>query len=338
MKELKKQWKNGEFKPCYLFYGAESYLIKNYEKALMDAILPSGSEMMNHDIFEEKRANAGVIMDAAETLPFLNERRVITVRNSGFFQKGNAKEEGEKLIEYFNHLPEYICLLFLEEKVEKNNRLYKAVIKNGQAIEFKTPGEKELAIWIKKECGRHGNTIESGVVQFFLQTVEDDMESMERELQKLLSYKGTQGNIEMDDIKEVCTPSLEAKVFDLVRAVAEEKPERAISIYRNLLLMKESPYMVLSLIARQFRMILISSLLSEEGRANGEIAQKLEIRDFAVKEYIRQAKRFSKEEWEMALEDCLKTDLDIKTGKVAEETAVELLIMKYSSKALRNSR
>lgn len=337
MKELKKQWKNGEFKPCYVFYGTETYLIKNYEKALMAAILPPGSEMMNHDIFEEKRVNAGAIMDAAETLPFLNERRLITVRNSGFFQKGSAKEEGEKLIEYFNQLSEYVCILFIEEKVEKNNRLYKAVVKNGEAIEFKTPGEKELAIWIKKECGKNGITMEGSVIQFFLQTVEDDMESMDRELQKLLSYKGVQGNIVIDDIKEVCTPSLEAKVFDLVRAVAEEKPEKAISIYRNLLLMKESPYMVLSLITRQFRMILISSLLSAEGKANGEIAQKLEIRDFAVKEYIRQAKRFSKEEWEMALKDCLKTDLDIKTGKVGEETAVELLIMKYSCKALRNS-
>ncbi|WMI80177.1 DNA polymerase III subunit delta [Anaerotignum sp. MB30-C6] len=332
MKELKKQWKNGEFKGCYLFYGPETFLIKNYEKALMDAILPSGSEMMNHDIFEEKRATAGGIMDAAQTLPFLNEKRLVTVKHSGFFQKGNTKEEGEKLVDYLGQLPESSCILFIEEKVEKNTRLYKAVVKNGETVEFKTPGEKELATWIKKECTKSGVAIENSVIQFFLQTIENDMESIQRELQKLLSYKGNEGKIEVADIHEVCTPSLEAKVFDLVRAVAEEKPEKAITIYRNLLLMKESPYMVLSLITRQFRLILISSLLSEEGVANSQIAQKLEIRDFAVKEYIRQAKRFSKDGWKMALEDCLKTDLDIKMGRVAEAAAVELLIMKYSSK------
>ncbi|MDD3393383.1 MAG: DNA polymerase III subunit delta [Anaerotignum sp.] len=338
MKELKKQWKNGEFKSCYLFYGPETYLIKNYEKTLTDAILPQGSEIMNHDIFEEKRASAGAIMDAAETLPFLNERRLVTVRNSGFFQKGNTKEEGEKLLDYFAHLPENVCILFIEEKAEKNNRLYKAIVKNGEAIEFKTPGEKELALWIKKECAKNGTAMEGGVAQFFLQTVEPNMESMERELQKLLSYKGNQGNIEIADIKAVCTPSLEAKVFDLVRAVAEEKPDKAISIYRNLLLLKESPYMVLSLITRQFRFILLSSLLCAEGMPNSQIAQKLEIRDFAVREYINQAKRFSKEAWEMALKDCLMTDLNIKTGRAAEEAAVELLIMKYSCKALRSGK
>ncbi|WP_312071289.1 DNA polymerase III subunit delta, partial [Anaerotignum propionicum] len=191
--------------------------------------------------------------------------------------------------------------------------------------------------WLKKECAKNGVSIENSVIQFFLQTVESDMENIVRELQKLISYKGNQGSIEIEDVKEVTTPSLEAKVFDLVRAVAEEKPAKAISIYRNLLLLKESPYMVLSLITRQFRMIFTSSLLFEDGLSYVEIGQKLEIRDFAVKEYVRQAERFSKEEWKMALEDCLKTDLDIKTGRAAEEGAVELLIMKYSSKALRNS-
>lgn len=336
MKELKKQWKNGEFRSCYLFYGSETYLIKNYEKALMDGILSPGSEMMNHDIFKEKRASADAIMDAADTLPFLNEKRLITIKNSGFFQKGNAKEEGEKLLEYFSNLPENVCILFIEEKVEKNSRLYKAITKVGEAIEFKIPTEKELTAWLKKECTKNGVAIENSVIQFFLQTVESDMENIIREMQKLISYKGNQGSITMKDVKEVTTPSLEAKVFDLVRAVAEEKPARAISIYRNLLLLKESPYMVLSLITRQFRMIFTSSLLFEDGLSYVEIAQKLEIRDFAVKEYVRQAKRFSKGEWKMALEDCLKTDLDIKTGRAAEEGAVELLIMKYSSKALRN--
>ena len=49
MKELKKQWKNGEFGRCYLFFGAEAYLIRNYEETLMKAILPEGTEMMNQD-------------------------------------------------------------------------------------------------------------------------------------------------------------------------------------------------------------------------------------------------------------------------------------------------
>ena len=332
MKELKKQWKSGEFGRCYLFYGAETYLLKEYETALTKAILPDGAEMMNHDIFEEKRATAAAIMDAAETLPFLNDKRLVTIRNSEFFQKSGRKEEGEKIKEYLADLPESVCILFVEDKVEKTSALYKAVAKHGQAVEFKKLTEKDLGTWIKKMCRDNGVQMSESVLGLFLQTVDHDMENIEGELMKLIAYKGDEAEIKAEDIRAVCTVSLEARVFDLVKAVAEKRPEKAVQIYRTLLSLKESPYMVLSLITRQFRFILESKLFSDSGMTNETIAAKLEIRDFAVKEYLRQSKRFPAGVWKEALRDCLETDLNIKLGKAAEETAVELLIMKYAAK------
>lgn len=332
MKELKKQWKKGEFGRCYLFFGAETYLMKDYETALTKAILPEGTEMMNHDIFEEKRATAAAIMDAAETFPFLNEKRLVTVRNSEFFQKGGRKEEAERLKEFLADLPESVCLLFIEEKVEKTSALYKAVVKYGQAVEFKKLTEKDLATWVKKVCKDNGMQMSEGVLGLFLQTVDHDMENIEGELMKLIAYKGDETEIKAEDIRAVCTASLEARVFDLVKAVAEKRPEKAVQIYRTLLSLKESPYMVLSLITRQFRFILETKLLSENGMTNDVIAAKLDIRDFAVKEYLRQSKRFPAAVWKEAMRDCLETDLNIKLGKAAEETAVELLIITYATK------
>ena len=332
MKELKKQWKNGEFGRCYLFFGAETYLMKEYEATLTKAILPEGAEMMNHDIFEEKRATAASIMDAAETFPFLNEKRLVTVRNSEFFQKSGRKEEAERLKEFLANLPESVCLLFIEEKVEKTSALYKAVVKYGQAVEFKKLTEKDLATWVKKVCKDNGMQMSEGVLGLFLQTVAHDMENIQGELMKLIAYKGEEKEIKAEDIRAVCTVSLEARVFDLVKAVAEKRPEKAVQIYRTLLSLKESPYMVLSLITRQFRFILETKLLSESGMANDLVAAKLDIRDFAVKEYLRQSKRFPAAVWKEAMRDCLETDLNIKLGKAAEEAAVELLIITYATK------
>lgn len=331
MKTLKKNWKNGEFGRCYLFFGPETYLIRDYETTLTKALLPEGTEMMNHDIFEEKRATAAAIMEAAETFPFLNDRRLVTIRNSEFFQKGGRKEEGEKLKEFLANIPETTCILFVEEKVEKTNGLYKAVAKHGQAVEFRKLTEKDLASWIKKICKDNGKQMADSVLNLFLQTVDHDMENIEGELMKLIAYKGEEGEIKAEDIRAVCTVSLEARVFDLVKAVAEKRPEKAVQIYRTLISLKESPYMVLSLITRQFRFILETKLLSESGMTNETIAARLEIRDFAVKEYLRQAGRFPASVWKQAMRDCLETDLNIKLGKAAEETAVELLIIKYAT-------
>ena len=195
MKTLKKNWKNHEFSRCYLFFGEETYLIREYEAALRKAILPDAAEMMNEDSFEEKRATAAAIMDAAETLPFLNDKRLVIVRNSAFFQKGGRKEEGEKLKAFLSNLPETVCLLFIEEKVEKSNALYKAVVKNGQAVEFKKQAEKDLGTWIKQRCKANGMQMSDGVLNLFLQTVDHDMENLDGELQKLIAYKGEKAEI-----------------------------------------------------------------------------------------------------------------------------------------------
>lgn len=184
-----------------------------------------------------------------------------------FSQKGGRKEEGEKLKAFLSNLPETVCLLFIEEKVEKNNALYKAVVKNGQAVEFKKQAEKDLGTWIKQRCKANGMQMSDGVLNLFLQTVDHDMENLDGELQKLIAYKGEKAEIRAEDIRAVCTVSLEARVFDLVKAVAEKHPERAVQIYRTLLSMKESPYMVLSLITRQFRLIL-ETMAADAERAN----------------------------------------------------------------------
>ena len=144
MKELKKQWKQHEFQTCYLFYGTETYLIKHYAETLRQAILPAGTESMNFDVLEGKKATAAAIMDAAETLPFLNEKRLVLVKNSEFFRKNGRKEEGEFLLDFVSNIPESTCIVFLEEKVEKTGKLYKAIAKRGMVVEFLPLKEKEM--------------------------------------------------------------------------------------------------------------------------------------------------------------------------------------------------
>ena len=68
---------------------------------------------------------------------------------------------------------------------------------------------------------------------------DNSMENLQREMDKLIAYKDGTGEITQEDISAVCSVSLEAKVFELVRAMGEKKTEKAISIYSNLLSLKE---------------------------------------------------------------------------------------------------
>ena len=118
----------------------------------------------------------------------------------------------------------------------------------------------------------------------------------------------------------------------MVEAIGNKKTKIALDIYNNMVLMKESPLMILAMIARQFRIILQSKYLSEKGFYKSDIAKKINQREFVVSECLAQSKNFKKKTLLQALEDCLECDINIKTGKVQDKLGVEMIIIKYSDK------
>ena len=94
MKSIDEDIKSGEFKNIYLLYGEEVYLKRQYKDKLIKSLTNEG-DTMNFSSYEGKDINPKEIIDLAETMPFLAERRVILVENSGFF-----KNTCEELAEY----------------------------------------------------------------------------------------------------------------------------------------------------------------------------------------------------------------------------------------------
>lgn len=331
MKELEKQLKQKNIFSCYLFYGTEQYLKKKYTNLLKKTLLEESAEAMNFDIFEGDKQNIDIVLDSAETLPFLSDKRFLIIKQSGLFQVGR-KNDTETIAEYISRIPDTTCILFLENDVDKRGKLYKAILKYGYIAEMNGLSEKELLYWIIRECKRNKFQIETKIASYLLYVVGSDMIQLEEEIKKLGSFLPENAQATSHDIDIICTKSLETKIFDLINAMLDGKPKEAITIYHNLLLMKESPLMVLAMIIRQFRMILQCKVLLEQGKTQSQIASKMNIRDFMVRGYLKQSKYFKVGELKQALEYCLQTDVNIKTGKLNGELALELLLLKYSRK------
>lgn len=329
MKQLKEQIKSGNFQTCYLFYGNENYLKKYYMEQMKQAIIPVGMEMMNLDVLEGKQVSSGQIIDAAETLPFMTDKRLIVIKESELFQSGR-KDETEKTAAFLSKLPETTCLIFIESQIDKRNKLYKQMDKFGRIVEFATPKESELAVWLQKGFKKYHKQISPKTAAYMIRTVGSTMEALVEELQKLIAYKNHETEITEDDIDAICTKSLETKIFDLVAAIGNKNSSKSLEIYGNLMLLKESPIMVLTMITRQFRLILESKILRGMGVDTEGIAKRMGQRSFVIRECLKQGGNFSESLLKQAMKECLETDIAIKTGKMDGTLAVEILIIKYS--------
>ena len=80
------------------------------------------------------------------------------------------------------------------------------------------------------------------------------------------------------------------------------------------------------MIQRQFHYLLIVKEMKRQGADKGSIASAIAVPPFAVQKYMAQADRFQKEELKKLLNYSLTLEEDVKTGRLKEQLAVELLL------------
>ena len=336
MKELKNDFKANKFKPVYLIYGDEPYLIRYYANLFTERLLTDS--ILNKDIFEGKDFEVDQLINAAETLPFLSQYRLVYVKDSGFAAPGR-KDVTEALAKYLPNIPDTTIMIFVETTVDKRSRLYKQIASTGCAAECTIPGESELVRWVTNIFKKKGKGIDPQTARLLLATVPKGMDIVYSEADKLGDFVGDRSVITPEDIREVCVKSLEARIFDLIGALCNGQTEKALVQYHNMLAAKEQPLMVLTMMARQFRMILQCKACAAKSQTafQNEIAATLGMRDFMVKECLRQGQNFTNQRLLEALADCQNTDIRIKTGLMDGELGVELLIIRYSIPAHKGS-
>jgi len=324
MKELNNHIKTRNFARAYLFYGAEAFLLTHWRYALVSAILPPDARDMNMEVFEGK-VPAPDIIAAAETLPFLAGHRLVVVKDSGLFAAGRADDSAE-MADYVKNIPDTSILVFIEAEIDKRGRLYKRLNETGLVLEAKPPKEAELINWAVKLAAKKGAVLQRTAASRLVRNSSGDMQNLSNEIEKLVTYKAG-GEIDAEDIDLMCAKSLEAKIFDLMRAIGDVDVKRATTLYANLIATKESPLMILAMIARQFRFCLQCGALSKHA-SQKDIAAQLKLHPFAVREFIETSQNFTEAAMIAALENCLETDFAIKTGQIGDEAGVELLVVK----------
>ena len=325
MKNIQEDIKSGNFKSAYLLCGEEAYLKVQYKNKLLKALNPD-DDTMNFNHYEGRNVDVKDLIDLCETMPFFADRRVVLLEDTGFF-----KNKCDELADYMKELPDYLCLVFVEDEVDKRSKMYKAVKSCGRIGEFARQDEKTLMQWAAGILKREGKNITQRDMELLLTMTGIDMGNLRMELEKLITYTGDRNVVTRADIQEVCTTQTQNKIFDMVRAVTEKNQKRALDLYYDLLTLKEPPMRILFLLAKQFRQLLLVKEYTEEGVAQPEMASRLGVPSFVVRNIASCARSYRISELRQAVTDFVDAEEAVKTGRLQDVLSVELLIVKYSS-------
>ncbi|SFU99677.1 DNA polymerase III subunit delta [Butyrivibrio sp. INlla21] len=320
-KQLNEDITSGNLKQCYLVYGEEAYLRLQNRDKLVKAMGGDASSM-NFTRYEGDACDPAAIIDMAETMPFLSDKRVILVENSGFFKSGCPE-----LADYLKEPAEAAYFIFVEKEVDRRKDIYKAAAKLGLDINCDEQDEDTLKRWIASKFRSEGKNISAGAVAFLIDRVGTDMSNISTEIEKLVCYCIDRDEVTNADIEAVCANWITSRIFAMTDAIVEKNRKKAIDLYYDLLALKEPPAKILALITRQFNLMLQIKEMDENRKDKGTIASAVGLMPFLVGKYVAWAKNYSYKELRDALELCASNDEAVKTGKLDYVISVEIVII-----------
>lgn len=325
MRNIKKDIEKKTIKPVYLICGEERYLVRSAKKLLLNALVEDGNSM-NFLRLRGKECNVQKIMDFADTLPFFAEYRVILIEDSQWF-----KGAPDELVEYVKKIPDTSCLIFVEQEVDKRNRLFKQVNTNGYVCECKRASDKELMDWMVRYLAKEGRKITQADMEHLLEKLGDNMERIMSEMEKLVAYTLGSDVITREDIDEICVGEITGKIFDMIDAIGNQNKQKALKLYYDLIATREAPMKILNLMIRQFNIMLQLKELERARVSFADMVSKVGLQAFVVKKTLAQCRNFEYTTLRGALRYCTTMEESVKQGNINEKVAVELIIIKYAA-------
>ncbi len=332
MNQIEQDIKSKKFHNFYLLIGSEDYLKTKYANLLIKNVVEN-KESMNYSYYEGGSIVGGEVIGTAVTLPFFADKRIIHIKNSGWFKSANTDFN-----DYLDDVSESTIFIFEEEATDKRSKAYKTVSKDGVIIELDMLKGSELQKWIGGKLKDEKKSMQREAYQEFLLRTDNNMENMEQEFEKLVTYTSNSDVITLEDVDRACTKQLQSKIFDMINGIAEKNPKKVLDMYHDLLAAKEPPMKILTMIQRQFRRSLLIKGLREKGYTPDRIYEELKYRKdivnkkFVINKELNMTRNFSIEMMNQLLEEACNLEHDVKTGKINDQLAVEVLMMKYASK------
>jgi len=198
--------------------------------------------------------------------------RILDICQSSGITDSSITDKTEKLEEILkNGLPEGNCLIFTADAVDKRKKLYKMIAGVG-VVKYFSEVKKEYARReiLQKEaqrildhCGKKMSP--AAWIALGKKTGFDFRRSIS-ELEKLISFVGDRTLIDKDDVEEAVGRTKEDDIFALTNALGEKSQLAALNALQNLLDQGIHHLMIMTMIAREIRLLLQARVLVDSGK------------------------------------------------------------------------
>lgn len=323
---------------AFLFHGQDEPSLRDRLAKFYDAFSdPSTADLNTTKLAGESIQNGDIDM-AAGALPFIADTRVVVVEN--LTASSTGREIVNKLPDLLPTLPDTTRIAFVETGMQEGasqlaarRRALKKLINaieeapRGKVLAFELPNERDRPRWLQRRAKRYNTEIELQAAHELARRIGEDLTLADTELMKLATYTGGERPITVDDVAELTPYTPEAGIFDMVDALGKRQGQAALDLLRRLLDEGQEPLGIYGMIIRQYRLLIQMREQLDKGQTSQSAAKATGMHPYVAGKMADQARNYTMESLEKIYRALLDTDLEIKTGRIAPDLALERLVV-----------
>lgn len=298
---------NEEYSPFYLLHGDEPYFIDKIESKITDNLIDDSSRSFDYSLFYGKDVNATHIVETAKRFPMLSSHNLIVVREAQ-----NLDKSMDIIADYLSspQVKTVLVICYKYKKIDKRTKLYKAAKKIGVILESNPLYDNKLSPWILGKLKDYGLNTDNHGLQLLSEALGNDLNKIEKQIEKLKVSMGDLTNITPDLIEEYVGFSKDFNNFELYRALGGRDFKKCCQIVKY---MSENPknhplILTISGFYTFFRRLLTYHGISDKSNA----AKILGINPFFLRDYHNASLHFNLKQSSKAINLAMEADLKSK--------------------------
>ncbi|MFA6304592.1 MAG: DNA polymerase III subunit delta [Patescibacteria group bacterium] len=313
----------------FFLYGQDSYrahqkLLKIKEKFKKE-IDPSG---INTITFSGEDFDLGKFNSASMQAGFLVPKRLVIIKN--LLLAKPIKNVAEQLSEMLLRLKksDNIFVFYEAGEPDKRSALFKTLSTDKKLSQnFEALDNAKLNDWAKNYAQEKNGKINARALLLLTSFVGNNLWLLSGELNKLIAYKNGREILE-EDVKTFVNAKITENIFGLTDAVASANQASALKLLEEQLSLGLNEIYLLTMIIRQFRILLQIKPLLDKKMLEKQIAEATGLHPFVIKKSAPLAKKFTLEKLKKIYLHLAQLDKQFKSTALPPKTLLDLLIMK----------
>ncbi len=305
--------------PVYLFEGEEVYFREKGESMLKARFVQDCTlDYVAFDGATLKGEKIKALVDAVNSFPFLSEKRM--VKASEFYP--TDKEYELYLKPLFENPPTDGILAIFNGGKGKAGSAPLAKKPNVTFVDCSRSDEETIKKWIYLTCKRAGIYADGVTCGKLASYCALDMSRIAMETEKLLGYCEATGEQRLTDqiVDELVFPDVEYKKYELANALARKNYSAFMRILTDLSARGYNETELLSALSSYFKGLYDVSLCRGK---DGEVANALGLKEYAVKKNREQAAKLSKERLLSCYQTVYGAISSVKCGELTPPAALK---------------